>query len=355
MRESSQTFWVGLFMIFGLVALAVLVVLFGQVGFVATSSDAYVVNVRFDRATGIRRGTQATIGGIPVGRVIDVGFPTPGRYDEGVHVGIVFDDGVQLYEGARAMTNEPGLGEGRPPIRIEPGPRDAPQLVSGALIPGDITTAVEQLIPPQVVSNFDRTATRIGDAAAALTPVLNDLHEVMQPRSIDEVDMPGGPQGNLSTAVARLDSSLRHFNDVLGDPEVKSQLRESFDNIHTMTEDGKVVMTEMKNAAGKLNETATDAKVLIERTSATVEHIDAQAERLARSLVEDLELASNLLTRVNTIMDGVQRGEGTAGKLFTDDRLYESLVLAFDRLSATAEEFRLLVKEWQKGKVRVGL
>ena len=355
MRESRHTFWVGLFMIFGLVALAVLVLLFGQAGFVSRGSDAYVVKVRFDRATGVRRGTLATIGGIPLGRVIDVGFPSPGRYDEGVHVEIVFDQGVQLTEGTRAMTNEPGLGEGRPPIRIKPGPPDAAPLASGTLIPGEISTAVEQLIPPQVVSNFDRTATRIGEAAAALTPVLADLHEVLQPLSTEQVDMPGGPPGNLRTAVARLDSSLKHFNDVLGDPEVKSHLRQSFDNVYTMTEDGKIVVSEMKSAAGNLNATAVDAKALIERTAAAVERIDAQTDRLARSLTEDLELASSLLTRMNSIMEQVERGEGTIGRMFVDERLYESLVLTFERLAATAEEFRLLVKEWQKGKVRIGL
>jgi len=31
------------------------------------------------------------------------------------------------------------------------------------------------------------------------------------------------------------------------------------------------------------------------------------------------------------------------------------MVLTFRRLAATTEEFRALVKDWQKGKIRVGL
>ena len=48
-----------------------------------------------------------------------------------------------------------------------------------------------------------------------------------------------------------------------------------------------------------------------------------------------IEKASSALTE----------GEGTAARLFNDARLYESMVLSFDRLTAAAEEFEKLVKQ----------
>lgn len=355
MRESRQTFWVGLFVLVGLGALGSLIILFGQAGFLTRRAGAQVVDVRFNQATGIRTGTTVTAGGIQVGRVIGVDFVNPDRFDEGVNVQVILDKGRVLRRGSRARTSEPGLGMGRPPIVIEPGPHTEPVLGAEEYIRGEISPAMESLIPKAIVDNFDKTATQIGEAAAALTPVLEDLHEVLQPRDVREVDIPGGPAGNLATAVQRLDSAFKHFNDVLGDPEVKSRLRDSVDNFHIITQEGKVVVADLKEAAADARTTAGEAKEMIANANDTIGRIDGRVDRVARSLTEDLEIASRFLTRINSLVEKADRGEGTVGRLFTDERLYESLVLTFRRLAETVEEFRLLVKDWQKGKVRIGL
>ena len=57
MRESRQTFWVGLFVLVGLGALAVLIVMFGKSGLLVSRGE-YVLNVRFDRAPGVRVGPR---------------------------------------------------------------------------------------------------------------------------------------------------------------------------------------------------------------------------------------------------------------------------------------------------------
>lgn len=355
MRESRQTFWVGLFVLVGLAAFGVLIVLFGQTGFLMGRADAYVINIRFQSATGIRPGTIVTAGGIPVGRVANVNFVDSADFNQGVNVQIAFDAGHRLHENSTATTTEPGLGEGRPPIVIHPGPADGPVLASGASIGGEISSAVESLVPKAIVSNFDKTATRIAEAAAALTPVLEDLHEVMRPRGAAEVDLPGGPPGNLSSAVARLDSALKHFNDVLGDPEIKSRMKASIDNLYAMTEDGKAVFADMKDTAREVREATVEAKALLERGATSIERIDGHVDRVARALTEDLDLASRFLTKLIAVVEKIDRGEGTIGRLFTDARLYEELVLTFRRLAATTEEFRALVQEWQKRGLKVGL
>ena len=333
MKQSRESFWVGLFVLAGLAALCVLIVLFGQAGFWTVKADAYVLDIHFERATGIRQGTIVTVGGIVV---------------------VAFDDlDFRLHEGTRAKTSEPGLGEGRPPIVIIPGDPDGLVLASGSPIPGEISSAVESLFPKEIVANFDKTATQIGEAAAALTPVLGDVHEILRTRDAADVDQPGGPPGNLATVVQRIDAAFKHWNDVLGDPEVKSKLRTSVENFHTMTEDGKIMMAEMKTAAGDAQAAAAEAKSLIKQTSDAVTRIDGHVESVARALTDDLEIASSLLTRLHSVVEKIDRGEGTMGLLLADNRLYESLLLTFRRLAETTEEFRLLIKEWQKGKVRV--
>lgn len=353
MKQSRQSFWVGLFVLVGLAALCVLIVLFGRAGFWGRRADAYALNVRFERATGIRVGTIATVGGIHIGRVSSVDFVDPERFAEGANVEIVLDPGRRLREGSRAIASEPGLGMGRPAIVIVPGLPDAALLPSGSVIPGEMSSAIQSLIPKQIVTNFDKTATHIGELAAALKPVADDIHEILQPREIEAVDRPGGPPGNLPTAIARVDSSFKHINDVIGDPEVKSQIREAIENFHAMTEDGKVAVAEFKEAAADARTAAVDAKALISNANEAVGHIEGHVEQTARSVTDNLETLSSFLARVHSIAERLDRGEGTIGRLLKDDRFYESLVLTFRRLGETVEEFRLLAKQWQERGMRI--
>jgi hypothetical protein len=94
---------------------------------------------------------------------------------------------------------------------------------------------------------------------------------------------------------------------------------------------------------------------MVEEASNAIARADASADRIARSLTENLEIVSSVLRSADSLFDKAKRGEGTIGRLFLDDKLYEALLLTFRRLGNTTEELRLLVKEWQKGKVRIGL
>jgi phospholipid/cholesterol/gamma-HCH transport system substrate-binding protein len=355
MKQSRQTFWVGLFVLVGLGALAVLIILFGQYGLWAAPVEGNVIKIRFDRAPGIRPGTLVTAGGIEIGRVRRVGFVDPDHFARGVDVLVLLDEGYRVRQGCRAVAAEPGLGLGRPPIVILPGSPEAPVLEPGSLVEGQITPAVESLFPKAMVDNVNKTATYMGEAAAALTPVLDELRKILEARDPRLVDQPGGPPGNLASLIIRVDESAKHFNEVLGDPEVKSRIRGTVDNLHTMSEDGKAAVAELKEASADARVAVNEARALVSKGSDAVVRIDESAERLARSATEDLELVSRLLTQMNTVMEKVERGEGTMGRFVGDDKLYESLVLTFRRAAEAMEEFRLLVKEWQKGKIRVAL
>jgi len=353
--DARRNFWVGLFVLVGLGALGTLIVLFGQQQWLPQGANAYTLKIRFDSATGVKSGTLATVSGITVGRVYDVKFVDPVTFSGGVDVYVLFDAGVKLRAGASATTYEPGLGMGRPPIVISPGPPDAPELPTGELIPGRMVAVVESLIPPAIVSTFDRTATQIGDAAQALTPVLRDLHEVLQPRSAADVDRPGGPPGNLASSMQRMDSTLRHLNTVIGDAESQAHLKQAVANLEKMTEDGAVVAADLRVAATDIREVTQGAKTLVEETRTAVANTSGNVDRVSREIIKDLELVGRTVTEFNKFLAAINQGQGTLGKLATDAKLYEALVFTFRKLGDTVEEFRLLVKDWQAGKIRVGL
>lgn len=368
MEDVRRNLLVGLFVLLGLAAAATLIILFGRGPTWLIRGSTYPMHVHFEQVAGIRSGTLVTVKGITIGRVDRVELRPPARpappapgvellvsRDVGVDVVLAIDNKYRIPEGATALTTEPVLGQGRPPIEIIPGPADAPALGPNAVIRGEIRAAIDSIFPRHVVNTFETTARQIGDAAEALTPVLDEMRGLLERRLPTEVDRPGGPPGNLSSAMARLDSSLKHFNDVLGDGQVKSQLRETVANVHEMSERGKKVMTDLETAAGEAREVMTDARKFVVRADETLGNIDGRVTELARATRDSLGRADRFLDHLNVIGQQISSGQGNLGRLVMDGKLYEALAVTAERLALAVEEFRALVAEWREGKVRVAL
>lgn len=355
MNETRRNLYVGLFVLVGLGALGTLVVLFGQGRFWVTLHEAYTLQIQFEKAAGIKEGTQLTVGGKPIGHVRSVDFADQDTLQGGVIVTVLLDAGRQLRRGAWARTIEPGLGMGRPPIEVYPGPPSETLLESGSIIRGEIRSAVDSLLPAELVANVSRSTTQIGDAAQALTPVLRDLHGMLERRSPDAVDQPGGPTGNMSSAITRFDDTLRHFNDVFGDPEVKVQLVEAVQNLHAMSVDGRKLIKDLGALRQDFGQLAEESRGFVTQAQQSLVNVEGQVTDVAQTSQEALQMASRLLTNLNTLAERIQSGEGTIGRVINDGRLYDSLVLTFERLALASEEMRLLLKDWKEGKIRVGL
>ena len=369
MDEMRRNLWVGGFVLCGLLAMGALIVLFGRGPTWLMSRGTYPLHIRFAReVTEIRPGNLVTVKGITIGRVTSIGLweahpgtpqpaaPATVELTESVPVDVVvaIENAYRLPKGCTARTVEPMLGQGRPPIEIIVKASGEGLLEPGATIDGEAVKAFDAVFPPQVVATFETAARQIGDAADAMTPVLNELEQALQQRSPAAVDR-GEVQGNLSSAVARFDHALKHFNEVLGDEGVKSQLRETIANVHDMSIQGKQVMSDLEVASGDGRAMMSDARRLITRVDQTVEKVDARVDDVAQAMIGTLDRADNALDQLAAIGQGVRNGEGTMGHLFMDAKLYESMVFTTERLTQALEEFRALIAEWREGKVRIAL
>lgn len=357
MSETRRNIWVGTFVIFGLASLGTLVVLFGKMPSWITHGTSYELRIDFNFIAGVRQGTLVTLGGKTIGRVARVEFKDPDHIDRGITVTADIDGEYRLPENCRALTSEAILGMGRPAIRIVADARTDQYLPAGQVIHGRTTPAVETIFPPSVVDTLQTSATQIGEAAGALTPVLHDLHEILVKRETAEVDALGGPPGNLFTAMTRLDSMLKHFNEVVGDPAVKSQVRDGIANLHQMSLDLKTSAAQFGEFVTEARAVAADAKTLTGKAGKTLDSLDANVQRVARALIDDLDKAGEILDGLAVVALKIKRGEGSLGKFVQDERLFESMVLTFERLGKTLEEFKKLAEDWRSGKskIRIGL
>ena len=355
MDEMRRNVWVGVFVACGLVALAALVVLFGQ-GPSWLSGGRYVLHINFDDAGSIRVGNLVTVRGMRIGEVSSVDLVDLARLDKGVDVLVSIQKrySSSIHEGASAQTGAGMFGQGRPPIEIDPGPANAPLLAAGATLTGKTRPALDSILPPGVVGTFETVARQIGDAAEAMPPVLNELQDLFQKRSPEQVDRGAAP-GNISSAAARFDASLKHFNDVLGDPNVKSELRETVSNVRDMSEKGQRLMTDFEAAVKDARQLLADGREMIASANKKMENLDTRVTDVARALVDALDRADRVLDNLNVLSEQVTSGKGNVGQLFMDNRLYESLLETTGRLRLAIDEFRGLIADWQKHGMKTTL
>lgn len=357
MNEVRRNTLVGGFVLGGLAALGTLIVLYGKgqsLFGLGSGGAANEYNIRFDSAYGIKAGNPVNIRGIKVGQVSKVSFIEEQHLYKGVNVLVQLDSGVQIRSGASATASEPGFGMGRPPIELYPGSDGGQVLASGEIIKGQTRGAMESMIPPALVSTFEKTAAQIGKTADALEPVLVDLHDMLQAREPGAVDLPGGPRGNLSSAAVRLDVLLKNFNGVLGDPAVQSQLKDTLANFNKISVDGAAMAADLKLASADFKQIATDGRGMVDQAGKAVANIDQRTQDVAQALMHDLDLTSRFLENINAASEKMNRGEGSLGLLLNDQRLYEAMTLTFRRLAETANEFAKVAQQWQEGKIKVG-
>ncbi len=363
MEERRRNVMVGLFVLLGLAALGGLIIMFGQGPTWLMRRDSYPLHVNFAEVSGIKEGTLVTVKGIEIGRVSGVNLtaatePGAGQLvslQAGVEVVLAIKSQYRLPYGSRAQTTEPVLGQGRPPIEIIPGPAGNPALEPGASIEGTLRGAIDSIFPPKIVGTFETTARNIGDAAAALTPVLEEARDILEKRAPRTVDQPGGPQGNLSSTIARLDGTLKHFNDVLGDENVKSQVRETVANARQISVDGRQAVADLQAGAKELRQVIADAKDFVAQANGSLKNVDARVNDVARSTTEFLDGADRLVQQLNTIAAKVTSGEGNVGHLLMDNKLYEAMQLTAERMAVAVEDFRALMVEWREKGMRARL
>ena len=150
------------------------------------------------------------------------------------------------------------------------------------------------------------------------TSILDRLSEVVTP-----------VEGNIADIIIKLDSVMTSINEVFS-PGMRDKLQSSISNISGITSDLKEVTGREKD---ELMSSIDDLKVFTAMLSANSSSLDSTLKNLEKisGAVADADLDSTLtslkssLTNLSEIVKGISKGEGSAGKLVTDDSLYTNI------------------------------
>ena len=275
---------VGFFVLLGLISFVV--VLFWMTD-PATLRGRYLLVTTVEDAGGVRSGDPVQMQGVNIGRVHDFEMVGPGRVD----ITLEIEGAWSIPEGSRTVFGEAGLFGGRTLV-IERGEATA-MMQPGDTLPGEGGAS------GGLLGSVDELSAQAGSVLSAMDSLLN-------PATIDNVQ---GSARELEQLLTELSAVTREQRATIGE------------------------LTETLSRAASGLETAAGAGPDVARAAARAD----TAMAVLAATTANIDAATASLRSVLARMDA---GEGTLGRLSTDDSLYVNLNAAVQSVNALVQDLQ---------------
>lgn len=253
----------------------------------------------YDHVGGLQTGTQVSINGQVVGKVVSIKFKD-NKFRSVVEFTVNKDQ--DFSKNSSAEIYDTGIIGGKG-IQILPVFDDASFAKSGDTLNSSIKPGITALVQEK------------------LTPL----------------------QTKVEGAVSHADTLLMNFNDIL-DNQTRLELRQSIAGINDL-------VSSFKGSADKLNSLLESNKEQLDNSLKNVDNITTNFSKLSDSLANAglAETVSDFKTtveRLNAVLGKIEKGEGSLGKLAHDEMLYNNLEAASRELDLLLQDFRLNPKRY---------
>ncbi len=340
MYEFRRNLIVGIFVLIALIALGVMIILFGETPEYFQTRTSYRVGMYFDTAGPIQNGDPVLINGLQVGRVKWI------EPREDIRKGVVIVTEIQnrykIPIDAQPTINEQAIGFAKTAVRIDISEKNSAKSLptdGTGVIQGTVSGGIQSLIPPDVMKKLDTTMESITVLAQSLKPVADDLHVLFKPTALpttqtsQSATVPASqPLANISTAVQRLDTALAGLNQIVANPNNQKNFELMLKNFREVGEQGTALAQELRKISDR-----TDQRI----------------EAIARGLRENTDKLSLLLDRLTDAANLIAKGRGSAGKLLNDPELYDALSISAQRLGLAIQDLHELLQQWREKGLKI--
>lgn len=311
---------VGIFVIVGMAALGWLIFKFGDLPTMATKLGSFDVFVQFPTAPGVQKDTPVRFCGYQIGRVTQVMAPEVRKHLE---TGLEFYQTVVIMSIDKRYINIPsnvevklmtrGLGSSYIEIKQVPG---------AAAVPLD---------PNRPETKF----------------LVNNMW-LQGSKGMTSEFFPEESQQKLDSLVTEFRTLAANFNDIIGDVENKENIKKTLANLSDAS--GK-----FPQIVDRFEETVEEFRSFAAAGTETAESFDANVERLVTAFIGTGEETGEAAAQLRLVLEKINTGDGTAGRLLNDGRFYENLLENTRQLQELLEEVRAFVAEWRDKKIEVKL
>lgn len=257
-------------------------------------SDYTTFYVQYDNVEGLSGSAPVTLNGLVIGKVIKINIEQ-GTGKLIVELQVKTDFAIS--KSSEVNIYEPGFIGGKQ-VQIIPNLEDKSVAVSGDFLKGRIVPGLTALVGEKLTPLQQKVEKMIVSADT----LLNNLNKVLDAKT----------RKNLKSSIANLNETLAEFKGA-------SQ---------------KVNMLLAQNS-GKISSTVSN----LDKASANFSKIsDTLAKADIGKTVKKLE---NTLANVNKIVEGLNNGKGSMGKLLKDDALYNNFTKTSKELELLLQDLRL--------------
>ena len=346
MTEHAKNLMVGLTVIVAMMLLGWMIILF--TGLPTMLRSGYEVYVRMEARSQMDIGDKIHLAGKEVGSVSGISFTDPDDPYRGVTMTVLVDSDVTLPANTVLWVTKQTLG--RPWIEFWTEgdmPRD----------PNTGKTPTLSKMKPDTIVGHAKEASLLPDELApalkGLAKLSENLNKLISPEPAPAATT--GPATSPTTAPKRkglagtmdnLNVTLAGLARIFGNVENQTNIKTSLANLAKATDKADKAMDAMK-------EFADETRKSFVKTAGSADAVTKRVDQLALKLIEDAEKISTLLATVNRIALKLENGEGTAGKLISDPKLYNNLLDATSQTKILLKEFSDLVKTWKESGIKV--
>jgi len=314
---------VGLFVILGLGALGWMILKFGDLPTAITRLKSFQVYVQFPTAPGVMKDTPVRFCGYQVGRVTTVQAPQVRR---DLNTGQEYHQTLCILSINKRYTDIPsnveiklmtrGLGSSYLELKVDPSKLPA---------------------PPRNPNDRSTCFLKDGMPLQGSTGMTSEF-------------FPEESQQKLEKLVEDIRTFIGNANDIIGDPNNQQNFKATLANLSKTSDafpdavDQAIIM--MKDGQKALEE----FRRLATTGGETLKSTDAKAEKLVASMVATSNEIGKSVAQLRVAVEKVNSGQGSAGRLMNDGRLYESLLEDTTQLSIMLKDLKELIdKVSEKG------
>jgi len=263
-------------------------------------SNARKITAVYDNVEGLASSAAVTINGHAIGKVQDIRFTEDGSGK--LEVMMLVDSDFEFSKNSTAQLYESGLIGGKA-IAIIPAFDGAENVVSGDVLGSSVKPGLTELVNQR------------------LTPL----------------------QEKIETVMVSADQLLTNVNSVF-DAETKTNLKGSIAQL-------KQTITSFETTSNALNGLLEDNKSSITSTLNNFSGISEDLSEVSTSLAdanlkETINGLQSTITNFDALLNDIEQGEGSVGKLMKDEGLYNNLEGALGQLEALLEDMKLNPKRY---------
>ena len=293
--ERRRNIIVGTFVMAALGALLWMIVKFRDLPQFASRWKSFEVKVQFPSAPGVDEETPVQFCGYEIGKVVEVKRP---RILEDLNTG-------ESYHQALVVLN------------IDRKFQDIPSNVDVKVMTRGLGTSyIEFSISPP-------------DPNKPPPGLLADGSLLQGSSGMTSEFFPEESQKKLDELINGILTFVKNANEVIGDPNNKGNFSKTLANLSVATE-------QAMKALEKFQELSAAGTTILKNT-------DARTEKLVTAMLSTSDEFGMTVRQLRVILENVNSGQGTAGKLISDGRLYDSLLDNAQQLQELLGELKSFV------------